>query len=317
MKFSAVVSLCAFQFFAVEGALQAADSVLTNAQTLAPAENFPRFIVPGQESAMQALNAMHRLHYPPVWLDYPHRDPAAGLCTLWDEWLTGACLWADTAGILVCDGKVTITQRLKNSFKHKIIDAEGYVATHHHVGLGHILGCRFPYWLGSPGAVGVHFSAAGTQSAVLTRGAPVATKAEGWTLVGAEDRGIGAAGWQLVLSSARASATAGLGVIDPRVSPFLQLRWSVKNLGAAQPSLEWETAEQPGFSAARRIPIPLPTGADGTVAIEMLPLYRHPLWQGKITRLRLNFDNSAPGAAVLVQALFSRYDPRHNINNFD
>ena len=26
---------------------------------------------------MHALNAMHRLHYPPVWLDYPHRDPAA------------------------------------------------------------------------------------------------------------------------------------------------------------------------------------------------------------------------------------------------
>jgi hypothetical protein len=152
---------------------------------------------------------------------------------------------------------------------------------------------------------------------VLTKGAPVATKAEGWTLVGAEDRGIGEAGWQLALSSTRASATVALGVIDPRVSPFMQLRWSAKNLGAAQPSLDWETEEQPGFSAARRIPIPLPPGAEGTVAIEMLPLYRHPLWQGKITRLRLNFDNVASGAEVVVQALFSQYDTRHNINNFD
>ena len=317
MKFPAVVSIFAFLIFALGGALFANESVLTNAQTLAPAENFPRCIVPGQEPAMHALNAMHRLHYPPVWLDYPHRDPAAGLCTLWDEWLSGACLWADTAGILVCDGKVTITQRLKNSFNHKIIDAEGYVATHQHEGIGHILGWPFPYWIGSPGAVGVHFSAEGTKSAVLTKGAPVATKAEGWTLVGAEDRGIGEVGWQLALSSARASATVALGVIDPRVSPFMQLRWSAKNLGAAQPSLEWETEEQPGFSAARRIPIPLPPGAEGTVAIEMLPLYRHPLWQGKITRLRLNFDNVASGAEVVVQALFSQYDTRHNINNFD
>jgi hypothetical protein len=317
MKFTAVVSIFAFLIFASSGALFANESVLTNAQTLAPAENFPRFIVPGQEPAMHALNAMHRLHYPPVWLDYPHRDPAAGLCTLWDEWLSGACLWADTAGILVCDGKVTITQRLKNSFNHKIIDSEGYVATHQHEGIGHILGWPFPYWIGSPGAVGVHFSAEGTKSAVLTKGAPVATKAEGWTLVGAEDRGIGEVGWQLALSSTRASATVALGVIDPRVSPFMQLRWSTKNLGAAQPSLDWETEEQPGFSAARRIPIPLPPGAEGTVAIEMLPLYRHPLWQGKITRLRLNFDNVASGAEVVVQALFSQYDTRHNINNFD
>ncbi len=186
----------------------ATESVLAAPQRSAPVEGFPRFIVPGLEKEMSALNALHRLHYPPVWLDYPDRNPNGPLCTLWDEWLSGACLWADTAGVLVCDGKVTITQRLKNAFRNKVIDDEGYVATHQHEGIGHPLGWPFPYWIGSPGAVGVHFSNAGTQSAVLTRGAPVATRAEGWTLDGAEERGIQGPGWHLALSAPHASATA-------------------------------------------------------------------------------------------------------------
>ena len=317
MKVSAAGPILAFIAVALSGPLGAAESVLTAAQKPAPAENFPRFIVPGHERAMDALNTMHRLHYPPVWLDYPDRDPAAALCTLWDEWLSGACLWADTAGILVCDGKVSITQRLKNSFRNKILDAEGYVATHQHEGIGHILGWPFPYWIGSPGAAGVHFSAAGTKSAVLTKGAPVTAKPEGWQLAGAEDRGINDTGWRLALTGAQASATVKLGVIDPRVSPFMQLRWAVRDAGALQATFEWETEDQPGFSEARRIAVPAPTGPAGSVAIEMLPLYRHPLWRGKITRLRLNFGNTAPGGEVVIQALFSQYDTRHNINNFD
>jgi hypothetical protein len=297
--------------------VRGAESVLTAAQTLGSMENFPRFMVPGREKEMAALNAMHRLHYPPVWLDYPHRDPQGALCTLWDEWLTAPCLWADTAGILVCDDKVTITQRLKNSFRNKIIDAEGYVATHQHEGIGHELGWPFPYWIKSVGGLGVHFSAVGTKSAVLVKGAPVTTTTDNWAFVGIENRGIDAEGLRLGLTGAHATATVRLGVIDPRVSPFMQLRWSAKNLGNAQPWLEWETEAHPGFSTERRMAIPRPSGGDGVMTHEMLPVYRHPQWQGKITRLRLNFGNATPGAEVTVQALFSQYDTRHNINNFD
>jgi hypothetical protein len=297
-------------------ALSAAESVLTSAQALAPAENFPRFIVPGQEREMDALNAMHRLHYPPVWLDYPHRDPEAGLCTLWDEWLSGACLWADTAGILVCDGKVTITQRLKNSFNHKIIDAEGYVATHQHEGIGHILGWPFPYWIGSPGAAGVHFSAEGTKSAVLPRGAPVAKTAEGWTLAGAEDRGIHEDGWRLALSGAHASATAALGVIDPRVSPFLQLRWSVKISEPLNPRSSGRPRRSRDFhrsagSVCRGQPVPRDPS-------------RSRCCRSIATR---SGRENHPAASELRQCgsgrrgrgagAFFQYDTRHNINNFD
>ncbi|MEO6004020.1 MAG: hypothetical protein ABIZ04_14020 [Opitutus sp.] len=309
--------LCLLALFGSLSSSVAADSVLTSAQTLIPAENFPRFIVPGLEREMAALNAMHRLHYPPVWLDYPHRDPNAGLCTLWDEWLTGACLWADTSGVLVCDNKVTITQRLKNSFTHKIIDVEGYVATHQHEGIGHTLGWPFPYWIGSAGAVGVHFSNEGTASAVLSKGAPLTKTTEAWTLAGAQDRGINSKGWQFMLNAPHATATAALGVIDTRVSPFLQLRWAARNLGDAQPWLEWELEGGSGFSHERRMTIPLPSSNTDTITNEMIPLYRHPQWKGRISRVRLNFGNATTGAEVTVQALFSQYDTRHNINNFD
>ncbi len=291
-------------------------AVLAADLAAAPAENFPRFIVPGCEPAMAALNAMHRLHYPPAWLDYPHRDPTAGLCTLWDEWLPGPCLWADTAGLLVCDGKSGIAPRLKHSFLNKFIDAEGYVATHQHEGIGHLHGWPFPYWIGSPGAVGAHFSAAGTASSVLPEGAPVAKSTAGWTLAGAEDRGLGAEGWQFTLTAAQATVTVSIGVIVPRVSPFLQLRWAVKTPGDLQPFLEWETEEDHGFSPDRRMSFPSPA-ADGGITCEMIPLFRHPRWTGRITRLRVGFGNPAPGAEVVVQALFSQYDTRHNINNFD
>lgn len=296
--------------------LPAAESVLTAPQTLLRAENFPRFIAPGHEQAMEALNALHRLHYPPKWLDYPNRNPQEGLCTLWDEWLTAPCLWADTAGLRVCEGKVTITQRLKNSFLNKTLDTEGYVATHQHEGIGHALGWPFPYWIGSPGAVGAHFSTKGTASAVLRKGAPLATP-EGWAITGAEDSGVNEDGWRLRLTAANATVTAALGPFETRVSPFLQLRWSARGLGEAQPFLEWETAAQPGFTPERRMYFSPPPGTSGEIQYEMLPLYRHPAWQGSIARVRLNFGNAEPGAEVVLQALFSQYDTRHNINNFD
>ena len=102
-----------------------------------------------------------------------------------------------------------------------------------------------------------------------------------------------------------------------RISPFLQLRWSARGLSDAQPFLEWDTMAQPGFSPDRRMYFSPPPGTPGAMHIEMLPLHRHPAWQGAIAHVRLNFGNAAPGAEIVLQALFSQYDTRHNINNFD
>jgi hypothetical protein len=46
----------------------------------------------------------------------------------------------------------------------------------------------------------------------------------------------------------------------------------------------------------------------------MIPAFRHPGWTGEITSIRLNFGNTR-AASVCLQALFTQYDTRHNINN--
>jgi hypothetical protein len=45
----------------------------------------------------------------------------------------------------------------------------------------------------------------------------------------------------------------------------------------------------------------------------IVPLYRHPLWTGEVSRVRLGFESGGHGSLAL-QALFSQYDTRHNIN---
>jgi hypothetical protein len=47
----------------------------------------------------------------------------------------------------------------------------------------------------------------------------------------------------------------------------------------------------------------------------MVPVYRHPEWKGVITRLRIGFGNPAPGARIALQAAFTNYDTRQDINN--
>lgn len=49
------------------------------------------------------------------------------------------------------------------------------------------------------------------------------------------------------------------------------------------------------------------------ISYTMIPLYRHPQWTGEVAQLRIGLGNTAPGS-VTVQALFSQYDTRHNIN---
>jgi hypothetical protein len=47
----------------------------------------------------------------------------------------------------------------------------------------------------------------------------------------------------------------------------------------------------------------------------MVPIYKHPEWKGEINRLRIGFGNTEPGASVTIQAFFTQYDTRHNINS--
>ena len=257
-------------------------------------EDFPRFVVPGHEGAMESLRGLY-------WLHYPGSGPKS---TLWDEWLSGPSLWPAVEGY---------SDRFRGEWSaalsQRAMDAEGYVATHQHASIAHQLGWPFPFWKqGGPNAWGWHFSLEGVPAG--WHGTEVKDQT-GWELTGGEDEGVDGVGWRIRLTESGASITRPEMNVDVFESPFLQLRWSAEGLGNVQPYVEWTTEAERDFGASRRMyfePV-------SELTYTMIPVYRHPEWRGKITRLRVNFGNTAAGGAVRVQALFTQYDTRHNINN--
>ncbi len=264
-------------------------------------EDFPRFLVPGHEQDMETLRELFWLHY----------VPARPLSTLWDGWLPMASLWPATEANVADQAN---RQRWRAALLARKIDAEGYVSTHQHRGLAHNDGWPFPLW-SQVGGRGWHFSLAGQpygpQFNIHQTG-----NTDGWEFHGAADRGIDPAqGWNLELTAADASITTPEFNANSYVAPFIRIGWQAAGLSVSdQPSLEWTTAEQPEFSRERRVFFSPPTEADG-MTFTHVPLYRHPQWQGTLTRLRLNFGNAKPGAKLTLKSFITAVDSRHNINN--
>jgi len=261
-------------------------------------ETFPNFIVPGREAEMASLRRLMWLHY----------VPAGPLATLWDEWISGPSLWP----ALRDERRMhTIRDRWRTALAGRIMDPEGYVATHQHASIAHQLGWPFPFWAqGGPKTWGWHFSLEGVPGG--WHGTEEKTQ-EGWTLDNAADEGIHDGAWNLSLTGPGASAATPAFVVDVLQSPFLQLRWKANGLGNAQPYIEWTTNEAPAFGPERRMYFP-PVESDAFV-YTMIPVFKHPEWRGEITRLRIQFGNRDGGSAIGIQALFTQYDTRHNINN--
>jgi hypothetical protein len=110
------------------------------------------------------------------------------------------------------------------------------------------------------------------------------------------------------------------------------VNWRSEGLTDARPYIEWTTPEQPEWSEQRRTYLPTaepgevrlhyrgrrprlaPMEAD-TVAYQPIAMFKHPAWRGDIRQLRLCFDNPRGGGNVVLQALVSSYDTRHNVNN--
>ncbi|GMQ80228.1 MAG: hypothetical protein BMS9Abin04_184 [Planctomycetia bacterium] len=169
-------------------------------------DDFPRFTVPGREREMQALRELYWLHY----------QPAGPLATLWDEWISGPTLWP----ALESNGAMkTIRQRWRTALSARIIDPEGYVATHQHPSIAHQLGWPFPFWRQSPGGTwGWHFS---LQNVMAGWHGTTERTQEGWTLVGAEDQGIADHAWNIRLTRPRAMVLPPPLEFDAYQAPFM------------------------------------------------------------------------------------------------
>ncbi len=266
---------------------------------LVPAD-FPGFYVPGYEKEMQLLRELY-------WLHYPNSGPGA---TLWDEWMSAPALWP----AVNTDGRLQdFRKRWNDALSSRYIDPEGYVSSHQHASVTHQYGWPFPFWAQGSGGAGWHFSFKDTVSEPF-RPAQLATP-EGWILEGARDEGVGEEGWNIRLTSPNASITtpAKQFVIDVYQAPFLQLRWKAADLGMSQPYVEWLTETESSFVPERRFYFSSPE--DNKMVYTMIPVYKHPLWKGKVMQLRICFGNKTTNLPITIQALFTHYDTRHNVNS--
>lgn len=259
-------------------------------------KDFPRFDVPGHEHEMETMRSL-------FWLHYSGAGPKA---TLWDEWLPDPSLWP---AVTNKNQSALFRQQWSDTLSSRIIDPEGYVATHQHQSIAHQLGWPFPFWNQGRHGCGWHFSFKNT--------APEGwrphdlSKQTGWLLSGAVDAGINEDGWALKVTNRNAEVTAPAWKADTFEVPFLQLRWQLSGLEKIEPFIEWRTPAQTNFTGSRRMYFE--PARPGAMTYTMVPMYRHPLWTGEIAQLRINLGNASTGS-VTLQAFFSQYDTRHNIN---
>ncbi len=278
-------------------------------------EDFPRFIVPGQEKTMDSLRRLFWLHY----------QPAGPLIPLWDEWMPLATLWPARGQGKELDH---LRNRWASALASRDLNAEGYIDTHQHDGLAHAEGWPFPLWT-QAGGIGWHFRGTGIPG---YDGPPA--KADGWQLVRGRSEGLGEKGWEIELAEPDAQAIAPAFSVAARVAPWLRLNWWASGLEGANPYVEWTTSDEPDFAPERRAYFTpasaaggahafMPMGGGGgkldTATAEtrtMIPVYRIPGWKGTITGLRLAFDNRGP-ARVVIKSFHTACDTRHNINNLN
>lgn len=260
---------------------------------------FPEFRVPGHEQEMARLRELFYLHHSP-----------GTRCTLWDGWLPMSVLWPAVGETRSADA---MRAYYRDSLLSRPIDDEGYVATRQHRGLAHSDGWPFPLWT-QAGGKGWHFSLVG-DSYGARHGAKLATSIDGWELAGIKNDGIDQAkGLSLILTEAKATLTTPPFNLDTYIAPFIRIEWAAQGLpDDASPYMAWATAEKPDFNEKRRVRF-APAASWPNPVYANVPMYRHPHWTGRFTRLRVGFDNPA-GAKVTIKSLITAVDSRHPTNN--
>ncbi len=239
------------------------------------------------------------------WLHYPGAGPKA---TLWDEWLTAPSLWP---AVMTDDQSDTPRRQWANTLASRGMDDDGYVFTHQHASIAHQHGWPFPFWKqGGPGTWGWHFSLASVPNGWH---GTEAKDQQGWVLSGAADEGVHDDAWWFRFTESNGGVTTPPLHIDVFQSPFIQIRWKMEGLADAKPFIEWTREDAPEFDPSRRMSIEPVAGDSFTYS--MIPLYRHPEWKGVVTQMRISFVNRQPNGLVGLQAIFTQYDTRHNINN--
>jgi hypothetical protein len=270
-------------------------------------DDFPRFVVPGQEKEMESLRKLFWLHY----------EPARPLIALWDAWMPWSTLWPARGSGAELD---QMRRQWASALAGRSINAEGYVSSQQHDGPAHAEGWPFPRWM-EAGGIGWHFVGTGVAGYDAPRATP-----QGWTLKHAQAGEVGGGGWLLDLNEPNALAATPAFKMPAANGPWLRLNWWADALEGANCYVEWTTAAQPEFNTERRFYFSpsashLSQGEGsaspqlhGVETRTMIPVFRSPGWTGTITGLRIGFDNSGP-ARVVIKSFHTACDTRHTINN--
>ncbi len=139
------------------------------------AADFPRFVVPGHETAMQSLRSLYWLHY----------ESSGPIIPLWDEWIPKATLWPARDG----DRRQHLRRSWKESLSTRPMSDEGYVRNLQDDSAAHADGWPFPNWE-SAGGIGWHFRRVGVEAYDVSTVDATGWEITGGRIVGMEPRGL-------------------------------------------------------------------------------------------------------------------------------
>lgn len=285
-------------------------------------EDFTRFVLEGFPRESAALSRYN-------WRFFDGR--LGNFHTLFvREYMTMADVWR--ANAFERKSGRAIQDIIRGWWKITRQDPDGYIQTHQHFSHCHDGGWPFPLWPqvygGSAGyTAGWHFQDSGPgwvwEYKMVHPNTPVTGQmaTEAWRVSGAASRGMTGNFWTLVTEAPDALLTSPEGtVIDAQNAPFIQLRWrrDGQPRRGVTPFLEWQREGDTDWSADRRMLIFDYNSEFSDITgfrHAIVPLYRHPLWNGRIKAFRVAPAPGEVGVTVEIDSIFTCYDTRKPYNN--
>lgn len=286
--------------------------------------HFPRFYFEGAEEDARWLSRFLWYHFDTRLANNDGMFNKEYL-TLADLWLADATHRKDTAPIQAVH---------REDLLDTPIHDEGYMHTNQHQSHAHDWGWPFPLWIQVPGGpkghtAGFHFQNQPGRWFVMEMILPHEDNmqyagdraTEGWELIHLRSKGIEDFKWRLEATGRDpVLVTPAWAQLDAFQAPFLQLRWTRTGEPPHHqlPYLEWLREGDREYSPERRVYLHSrwekhsPFSQSNHAIMEM---YRHPLWTGKIKRMRIHLAPGESDVSFGIDSFFTVYDTRHAINN--
>lgn len=287
--------------------------------------DFPRFFLGDHEEEAQWLSRY-------LWYHFRNRM-GYGKTLFNQEYVTTSDMWM--GGAVRPDWGRPVQQIHREMLLAITVDEDGYVSTHQHFSHAHEQGWPFPMWInsltGQQGvAAGWHFQNDGPgwvwdynlrQNPDSPFGREKALA--GWDLENVRSQGIVENKWRLESTgdSPKITIPGNVG-IEAFDAPYLQLRWTRSQAAPAGvlPYVEWLREGDEEFSPERRVYFRYASGNRDYESVSgsthsMITMYSHPLWQGRIKRIRIALAPGESNVIFSIDSFFTVYDTRHTINN--